>query len=821
MPSDRNESSARTDSTTSAQPEVSKLLRAHRRRAGLSQTQLAELAHMSPAAVGALEQGSRRAPYRQTIVLLANALGLSSEDRSGLEAAANRARAKGRPPPTATASTRSNLPVRFTSFIERDETLEIASLLVANRCVTITGSAGVGKTRTALEAASLQGDQEVVFVDLSALAQSGFIVGELAAMFDVPLGHGQKQLETIIRELRSRHCLIVIDNCEHVIAEASSVADAILRGCPSITILATSRERLGLSSELVYRLPPLVSPPPKLRSDDGRQYAALELFIARAQAADARFEFKPDDLQIASDICRELEGIPLAIELAAARAPMLGLRTLQSRLRDLAAPHVARDWPVRHQTMLAALGWSYDLLDDAEKTVLRRGSIFAGGFTLAASEQVCSDQSLPVETIAGLIIQLAAKSLIDITYYEGDARYRLLESVRTFGLTKLDEQNEAESTARKHVAWVAAFARDLHLRKVPVPQRLQDLDNVRAAVRFCFASPLEDDIVTAGDIVGMGRHLWLYSDRYFELKQLIDEALTRIDESSHQSTVGILLGAVSALVPATRRSEVQGRAVALLTATGEISGAGALCALRAVSLQRSGQFAAAKEALGESERLLSRCAGAEREKSLLAVQAGWILSEQGDVPGARRRLLQLDRMMKEAKDESLLPTRASLAIEIEAADDNLAGAIEICCEFIEYARTSDRWKTEASSFMDVQAICYMLVGDVGAAVLAARLCQPRWKEHRSMGQADGFIDAVALIGVVRDNSLASARLTGAANALHNIDGTTRTSLARRAYERTQAQLASSFSQPQLAQHYEYGAQMSLDEIVEETGACLV
>src|ERR1700733_13218701 len=227
MPSDRNESSARTDSATSAQPEVSKLLRAHRRRAGLSQTQLAELAHMSPAAVGALEQGSRRAPYRETIVLLANALGLSSEERSGLEAAANRARAKGRPPPTATASTRSNLPVRFTSFIERDETLEIASLLTANRCVTITGSAGVGKTRTALEVASLQGDQEAVFVDLSALAQSGLIVGELAAMFDVPLGDGQKQLETIIRELRSRHCLIVIDNCEHMIAEASSVVDAI------------------------------------------------------------------------------------------------------------------------------------------------------------------------------------------------------------------------------------------------------------------------------------------------------------------------------------------------------------------------------------------------------------------------------------------------------------------------------------------------------------------------------------------------------------------------------------------------------------------
>jgi transcriptional regulator with XRE-family HTH domain len=306
-----------THSATSAPPEVSKLLRVYRQRSGLSQTQLAELAHMSPAAVGALEQGSRRAPYRQTIVLLANALGLSSEERSELEAAASRARAKGRPS-TATASAQSNLPVQFTSFIERDETVEIASLLLAKRCVTITGSAGVGKTRTALEVAKLQGDKDVFFVDLSPLAQSGFIVGELAAIFDVRLGAGQNQLETMIRELRSRHCLIVIDNCEHLIAEASSVVDAILRACTSITILATSRERLGLSSEFVYRLPPLISPPPDMRSDDGRQYAALELFLARTQAADARFEFRPADLQIASDICRELDGIPLAIELAAA-----------------------------------------------------------------------------------------------------------------------------------------------------------------------------------------------------------------------------------------------------------------------------------------------------------------------------------------------------------------------------------------------------------------------------------------------------------------------------------------------------------------------
>jgi predicted ATPase/DNA-binding XRE family transcriptional regulator len=819
MSSDRSPLSE-IHSATSAQPEVSKLLRAYRQRSGLSQTQLAELAHMSPAAVGALEQGSRRAPYRQTIVLLANALSLSSEERSGLEAAASRARAKGRPPPSVTAATRSNLPVRFTSFIERDETLEIAALLNANRCVTITGSAGVGKTRTALEVAKLQGDKDVFFVDLSPLAQSGFIVGELAAIFDVPLGDGQNQLETMIRELRSRRCLIVIDNCEHLIAEASSVVDAVLRACSSITILATSRERLGLSSEFVYRLPPLISPPSDLRSDDGRQYAALELFLARTHAADARFEFKPADLQIASDICRALDGIPLAIELAAARAPMLGLRALQNRLRDLSTPHAARDWPARHQTMLAALGWSYDLLDDFEKMALRQCSIFAGGFTLAAAEQVCSDQSLPIAAIADLTAQLAAKSLIDVTFHEGNARYRLLESIRAFGLAKLNDHNEADSIARKHVAWVLTCAQDLHLRKVSAPQLIHEMDNVRAAVRFCFSSPLEDDAVTAGDIIGMGRHLWFSSDRFFELKQLTDEALSRIDESKHQKSVGILLGAMGALLPAAQRSEVQGRAVTILTAIGEISGASALSALQAVSLQRSGQYEAAKAALRESERLLALCEGAHHEKILLALEGGWMFSEQGNIPEARRHLAQVDRIMQSTGDESLIASRASLEAEIEAADENLAGAIEIYNTFIEYSRTSGLWKHEVSGCMDVLAICYMLLGNVDAAVESARVCQPRWKEHRSMGQADAFVDAVAFIGVVRDHGVASARLTGAANGLHSFDGTTRTTLARRAYDATQARLAGEFSQPELAAHYEYGAQMSLDEIANEMAICL-
>ena len=505
-------------------------------------------------------------------------------------------------------------------------------------------------------------------------------------MFDISLGDGEKQLETITRELRSRRCLIVIDNCEHLIAEASSVVDAIIRACPSITVLATSRERLGLSSELVYRLPPMTSPPATLRSDDGRQYAALELFIARTQAADVHFEFKPDDLQMASDMCRELDGIPLAIELAAARVPLLGLRVSQIRLRDFVAPQVARDRPARHQTMLAALGWSFDLLNDAEQLLLSRTSVFSGGFNLLAAEDVCADEAILVTSIATLIAQLAAKSLIDVSYQESDVRYRLLESVRVFAASKLTERHEAETVSRKHVAWVLACARDVHQKKTPLKPLLQDLDNIRSAVRFCFASVLEDDVVTGADIIGMARHVWYASDRFFELTQLINEALTRVDESKYQRTVGVLLGALGTVLPAAQRAKTLGRAIVLLAETGEISGAAALSAIQAVALQRAGQFEAANTALLEAERFLSLCVGADRERLVIQLEGGWIACEQGRIPEARRRLLEFDRIQKIMMDESVIPMRASLAAEIEAADGNLDAAIAVYCEFYELSR---------------------------------------------------------------------------------------------------------------------------------------
>jgi predicted ATPase/DNA-binding XRE family transcriptional regulator len=801
------------DPAASAQPEVSKLLRAYRGRSGLSQTQLAELARMSPAAVGALEQGSRRAPYRQTIELLANALGLSSDERAGLEAAANRARGKARPISPDAEFNRSTLPLRFTPFIERDETLEIASLLRTNRLITITGFAGVGKTRTALEVAKLQTGEDVFFIDLSASKQSDFIIGELASIFDVPLGAGP-ELDSVIKQLKSRRCLLIVDNCEHLIDDASAVINAILRSCLGITILATSREQLGLSAELVYRLPPLALPPLTQTSDDGRQYAALELFIARTQAADIHFSFGPEGLKIASDICRQLDGIPLAIELAAAHAPLLGLPALRKRLRGLAAPKIARDRPARHQTMLTALHWSYDLLDDAEKTLLLRTSIFAGGFTLAAAEDVCSDKALPADVISGLIFQLASKSLVDITYHEGDARYRLLELIRVFGVEKLSERNETETFARKHVRWAVEYARSLHLRKIASPKRPQELENLRTAVRYCLASPHEEDAATAGDIIGMGRHLWFRSDRFLELRQLIDEALSRIDESTHQGTVAILLGAVCGILPPYRRTEAQRKAVSLLTATGEFSGAVALSSILAVFLHRSGQFEAANDALREAERLLTIGVTSDRDKALLALQSGWISSEQGDVSRARRHLLEADRFIKSMDDDSLLPTRSSLAAEIEAVADNLAAAVAIYQAFMEVASLSGRWAGEVSASMDTYAICHLLLGNIDAAVAAARLGHPRWREQVSLGQADGFVDAVAFIGVVRDHSISSARLTAAANAQHSDHGTLRTSIARRAFEITQVRLAGQFSKSEISTHYEYGSQMSNDQIFE-------
>lgn len=296
-------------------PTFAQLLRQHRVAAKLSQEDLAQRARVSAKAVGALERGERRAPYRETVALLAGALDLSADQRRLLEDAAARARRRierSNTPPT--TAPKHNLPPRPTTFIGRNaEIADISALLRKHRLVTVTGAGGVGKTRTVIEAAALQleaWEDGAWFVDLAALREEGLLLGRIAGVLDVRVADVEDVLGAIASNLRTRRLLLILDNCEHVLDGISAIAREFLTTCPNVTILATSRERLGLAAEVVYRLQGLATPTCHVSNvSEGLSYPAVALFAERAAAVDNRFALTGDRIGLVADICRDLDGL--------------------------------------------------------------------------------------------------------------------------------------------------------------------------------------------------------------------------------------------------------------------------------------------------------------------------------------------------------------------------------------------------------------------------------------------------------------------------------------------------------------------------------
>lgn len=409
------------------------LLRQFRVRAGLPQEQVAERAGLSIGAVQSLEQGKRRAPYRNTVRALAEALNLASDETASLQDLAARARVRQHEAPTF-------LPITLTHFIDRGNVDELIALLRDRRLITVTGSGGVGKTRVGIEVARQSfSDRDVVgFVDLLPVRDGANVAAQIAARLGVGVS-GDDGLGEVVERLRTRRTLLVIDNCEHLVRDVAMTVTRLLN-IPSMTVLATSREPLGLTGELTYRLPPM-----DIES-------ASKLFVARAQDADREWTVDASRLGVIAAICRELDGIPLAIELAASRVFSLGLDGVRSLLARGLALSGGPDLPLRHRTMQGAIAWSHDLLDDAERTTFRRLSAFSGSFTLEAAQDVASDSTLPTADVPEQLARLVQKSLLNATHLDTATHYRFLDVIRAFADERLSESGEREMVLAKLAA---------------------------------------------------------------------------------------------------------------------------------------------------------------------------------------------------------------------------------------------------------------------------------------------------------------------------------------------------------------------------------
>ncbi|MBV8198126.1 MAG: helix-turn-helix domain-containing protein, partial [Candidatus Eremiobacteraeota bacterium] len=436
------------------------LLRHYRVAAGLSQEALAERASMSANGIGALERGYRHSPQRETLALLAAALGLTPEERENLEASAVRSRGPRRLSPSGIPASSGGagtapLPLALATFIGREaERNEIVRLLRDHRLVTVTGPGGIGKTQTALKAVAAATDSPgtaVHFVGLAPTADPSLIAATMASALGVTEVPNQSTLETLLDYLQSKNALIVLDNCEHLVEQVSSIVERVLANCQSVRILATSRESLKVAGEYAYRLPSL------------DPASAVELFAERARAADSRFTLSAENQPVVADICLRLEGIPLAIELAAARVGALSLQSIAESLTGRFALLIGRSRAAfpRQQTMRALIDWSYDLLSPAERRLFERLSIFAGGCTLSMAVAVCADAHQDLSQILELLCSLVDKSLLATDPLGNALRYTLPEATRQYAQERLIASGEANAIAQRLASALLQFCRDV------------------------------------------------------------------------------------------------------------------------------------------------------------------------------------------------------------------------------------------------------------------------------------------------------------------------------------------------------------------------
>ena len=388
----------------------------------------------------------------------------------------------------------NNLPGATAALIGRDDdTARIDDLLGQYCVVTLLGAGGVGKTRLALDVARRQLTRYpdgVWLIELAPLGDEVHVVSAFSTLFGVEEHADRSSLASLLSALRERHLLLVVDNCEHLVANAARTIAAIVRDAPRIRVLATSREPLGIAGEATYRVPPHAIPLPNMtpRAVDAAAYSAVALFVERASAADDNFALTDANAPLIAEICRRLDGIALAIELAAARVRVLDVAQiaalLDSRFRRLGTND--RSVLPHQQTLRATIDWSYDLLGAAERTLFARLAVFIGGFTLAAILDVCTDGELEADAVYGALSALVDKSLV---VFEA-SRYRLLESTREYAGERLDANGERAAASARHAAYFrvqvdrASLAEGQGSYRAWIAPLVDELDNVRAALEW-------------------------------------------------------------------------------------------------------------------------------------------------------------------------------------------------------------------------------------------------------------------------------------------------------------------------------------------------
>jgi len=653
----------------------------------------------------------------------------------------------------------NNLPRQLTTFIGRErEIAEAKRLLAETHLLTITGPGGSGKTRLSLEiGARLLSEYPdgVWLVEFAHLADPARVPQVLATALSVREEADRPLLVTLVDHLRPKRVLLLLDNCEHLIDACAGLADTLLRGCPEVKILPSSREALGLTGEVVFRVPPLSLPDSRLVPALERlaEYEAVRLFVDRAIAVKPDFTLTDDTAAAVVQICRRLDGIPLAIELAAARVRTLSVQQITAHLdeRFRLLTGGSRTALPRHQTLRGLIDWSYGLLSEAERELFRRVSVFVGGWTLEASVAVCAGVDVDRYDIVELLGRLVDKSLCLIDGEGSDPRYRLLETIRQYGFEKLAETSEGQVVRARHRDFYLGFAEDAEPRlqgpeQVAWLQRLEaDHDNLRAALRWS----LDCDETEAALRLGSALSLFWDTHGYVrEGREWLDELLAHARERPTSTvTTRRALGKVLDAASRTRArwsefpqaTEFLTHGLAVWRELGDKRGIAEALNNLAVGATQSGDRVRARVLVAESLALfreLSDKRGTAHALNNLAE----ILRGEGDLPGARA-LFEESVPLFEAIEE-----RRGLSHAL----DNLGGILTAQGDYGPAEALYSRSRRLAEELGDNHAVATALrsLGGVahhrGDHERARSFYEDSVARFREMG--DGFCLAKSLIG---------------------------------------------------------------------------
>ncbi len=727
------------------------------------------------------------------------------------------------PPLTSLNSLPNNLPLQLTSFIGRQrEMKESKKLLASTRLMTLIGPGGTGKTRLSLQVAAEQLPQfkdGVWLIELAPLADPSFIVSTIASVLGLREVPGLPLFNILIDYLRAKSALLIFDNCEHLIEASAQAADQILRSCSQVKVIASSREALGVDGETVYRVPSLSLP--DASSDALMGFESTRLFIERATKAEPRFHLTDHNASAIAQICYRLDGIPLAIELAAARVKIFTPEQIAERLDDRfkLLTGGSRTALPRQQTLRALIDWSYQSLNDAEQRALRRLAVFSGGWTFEAAEAVIHES----DALDGLL-GLVNKSLVNVEEQDDKSRYRFLETIRQYAMEKLLESGEAVNVRDRHLDYFLKSMKQATEREERIFGALPDdtewldrmeleHDNLRTALEWSTSNHPDKALNL---IYTMG-NFWVGRDYNIEARDWCQTILERgkflSNMDGERARVYGILGWSSIGIGDHKTGRDAAEAgMALARRVNDINTLGRLLGLMTLACIFQGDFPAAEKSLVECERIARETGLVEQLATVLTTRAQLLFVRDGDLAQAKAYLDEAVSLSATIQNK----WAAAMSLFGMARVAGLMGDLDTArAKFLESAALAKKMGNKRQMYSCYSELAHVLRenGQLDEPLAIYRDLLPKWKNLGHRAAVAHELECIAYILAKKDHHQRAVQLLGAATALRRLIDSFPTAREKNEYEEELAALQAKMDGSEFKQAWAEGQKLNMDEAI--------